>query len=148
MYADKSLDFVFIDAGHEYEEIKNDIINWGPKLKSGGILAGHDFHYPPVTKAVQELVPNFKVFGNSWIQSYDNMNYNKNFDKAIYGSDTNFIDVTNIFNNIPHNEIEINNYYMKSDPAPYQHKQLKLYYKNKQYIINEGEIVNFNNLQL
>jgi predicted O-methyltransferase YrrM len=58
LYANKSLDFVFIDASHEYEDIKNDIIHWLPKVKIGGILAGHDIVWPGVARAVSELIPN------------------------------------------------------------------------------------------
>lgn len=42
-YADESLDFVFIDASHEYEDVLNDIRAWMPKIKSGGWIAGHDY---------------------------------------------------------------------------------------------------------
>jgi predicted O-methyltransferase YrrM len=43
LFPDKSLDFVYIDANHTYEHAKNDIMLWYPKVKVGGILAGHDF---------------------------------------------------------------------------------------------------------
>lgn len=43
LYADKSLDFVFIDAAHEYEHVYADITHWLPKIKNNGILAGHDY---------------------------------------------------------------------------------------------------------
>ena len=46
-FADESLDFVFIDGSHEYEDIKKDIVAWLPKVKRGGILAGHDYYFPP-----------------------------------------------------------------------------------------------------
>lgn len=36
-------DLIFIDGDHIYEQIKNDIYNYLPKLKSGGIMSGHDF---------------------------------------------------------------------------------------------------------
>lgn len=42
-YADNSLDFVFIDAAHDYESVKKDINAWYPKIKKEGILAGHDY---------------------------------------------------------------------------------------------------------
>lgn len=53
-FADASLDFVFIDASHECEDVKNDIVAWLPKVKSGGILAGHDYHHPPIQQALAE----------------------------------------------------------------------------------------------
>lgn len=40
---DRSLDLVFIDGDHSYEGAKRDILAWKPKLKIGGILAGHDY---------------------------------------------------------------------------------------------------------
>jgi hypothetical protein len=35
-YRDESLDFVFIDASHEYQDVLDDINAWMPKLKIGG----------------------------------------------------------------------------------------------------------------
>jgi hypothetical protein len=43
LYEDNSLDFVFLDAAHDYVNVKNDIDSWYPKVKSGGVLAGHDY---------------------------------------------------------------------------------------------------------
>jgi len=40
---DDSLDFVYLDARHDYCSVKEDLELWWPKLKMGGILAGHDF---------------------------------------------------------------------------------------------------------
>jgi hypothetical protein len=41
--ADRSLDFIFIDANHSYEAVMNDIGAWSRKVKIGGLLSGHDF---------------------------------------------------------------------------------------------------------
>jgi hypothetical protein len=40
---DKSLDFVYIDANHWFEYVVMDMMLWTPKIRSGGILAGHDY---------------------------------------------------------------------------------------------------------
>lgn len=65
-YADKSLDFVFIDAAHDYENVYADISAWLPKVKSGGILSGHDWHHPPIKRAVYELIGDVEELGNCW----------------------------------------------------------------------------------
>lgn len=53
---DESLDFVFIDAQHDYESVKRDIELWTPKVKSGGLISGHDHDskFPGVVAAVGE----------------------------------------------------------------------------------------------
>lgn len=43
LFEDGSLDFVYIDANHKYEYVKQDISLWYPKVRKGGILAGHDY---------------------------------------------------------------------------------------------------------
>lgn len=40
---DESLDFVYIDANHEFQNVVNDICEWQYKVKVGGIIAGHDY---------------------------------------------------------------------------------------------------------
>eukprot|EP01061_Rhynchopus_euleeides_P037208 TRINITY_DN6310_c2_g1_i1.p1 TRINITY_DN6310_c2_g1~~TRINITY_DN6310_c2_g1_i1.p1 ORF type:complete len:277 (+),score=85.22 TRINITY_DN6310_c2_g1_i1:163-993(+) len=40
---DSSLDFVYIDARHDFEAVLEDLRDWWPKLRVGGIFAGHDF---------------------------------------------------------------------------------------------------------
>lgn len=42
-FHDGSVDFVFIDGDHTYESVSKDINLWFPKIKAGGILAGHDY---------------------------------------------------------------------------------------------------------
>jgi predicted O-methyltransferase YrrM len=42
MFPDGVVDFVYIDANHEYKYVKEDIMAWIPKLRGGGILAGDD----------------------------------------------------------------------------------------------------------
>lgn len=56
-YEDDSLDFVFIDGDHRYECVLEDINAWLPKVKSGGVLAGHDYGWcTDVRKAVHDVL--------------------------------------------------------------------------------------------
>eukprot|EP01012_Entosiphon_sulcatum_P033926 TRINITY_DN4295_c0_g1_i1.p1 TRINITY_DN4295_c0_g1~~TRINITY_DN4295_c0_g1_i1.p1 ORF type:complete len:274 (+),score=44.21 TRINITY_DN4295_c0_g1_i1:29-850(+) len=38
-----SVDMVYVDARHDYEGVKDDLHMYWPKLRTGGILAGHDY---------------------------------------------------------------------------------------------------------
>ncbi len=42
-FKDESLDFVYIDAGHSYDEVFSDLTVWLPKVRKGGIIGGHDY---------------------------------------------------------------------------------------------------------
>jgi cephalosporin hydroxylase len=53
-FEDQSLHAVFIDGEHSYEAVRADIAAWRPKVKPGGWLAGHDWDYEPVARAVRE----------------------------------------------------------------------------------------------
>lgn len=38
-----SLDFVYLDADHSFQNVVNDVCEWIKKVKLGGIISGHDF---------------------------------------------------------------------------------------------------------
>jgi hypothetical protein len=42
-FEDESLDWVYLDADHSYLAIRAELEAWYPKLRKGGMLAGHDF---------------------------------------------------------------------------------------------------------
>lgn len=66
-FKDESLDFIYIDANHEYEYVVEDIKLWTPKVKIGGLIAGHDYiSSPGVRKAVQETYKGFCQCEEDW----------------------------------------------------------------------------------
>ena len=72
LYEDNSLFFVFIDGSHLYESVKEDILAWLPKVKSGCFIGGHDIdqteEFNGVRKAVDEILGpcNVKIYNKGW----------------------------------------------------------------------------------
>ena len=54
LFKDNSLDFVYIDANHDYNYVYDDIKNWYKKIKSNGILCGHDILMKDVFNALMD----------------------------------------------------------------------------------------------
>lgn len=57
-FADLRLvDFIYIDAAHDYESVTNDLEAWWPLVSEIGVLAGHDYDesHPEVVRAVDEF---------------------------------------------------------------------------------------------
>ena len=66
-FQDNYFDFIYHDASHLYKDLKRDLNEWLPKLKTGGIMAGHDYtenYKEYVVKAVDEFCKenNFEMF--------------------------------------------------------------------------------------
>ena len=61
-FADGVADFIMIDADHAYENVVADIQAWLPKVKAGGVMAGHDWNYMGVTQAVLDSLPGQRVW--------------------------------------------------------------------------------------
>lgn len=64
-YEDKSLDFIFIDAAHDYDSVTKDLNAWYRKLKPNGIIAGHDY-----AAQLREAVDNFASINDIQISKY------------------------------------------------------------------------------
>jgi hypothetical protein len=73
-YENESLDFVFIDASHDFASVLADLRAWWPKVKPGGTLAGHDHthHFPGVEQACHEVFGvMYNVMGSCWVKDKD-----------------------------------------------------------------------------
>jgi hypothetical protein len=68
LYEDESLDFVFIDGAHDYDNVCMDIKSWLPKLKPGKLMTGHDWQFTQVQRAVMDTLKRGVVpVGTCWV---------------------------------------------------------------------------------
>ena len=71
-------DFVYIDGNCTYEQVKKDIINYLPLIKSNGFIGGHYYdkkHNDSVIKAVNEVLfaPDRLFKDSSWLKKISNI---------------------------------------------------------------------------
>jgi len=74
LFPDNFFDLVYIDANHDYQEVKKDLKLWFSKIKPGGYFCGHDYQngWPGVPKAVDEFIEEkklqlFKLNSSDWL---------------------------------------------------------------------------------
>lgn len=56
LFDDNSMKFLWIDGDHTGNVVYNNLINFWPKIKSNGIIAGDDLVYPDVKKGVDKFI--------------------------------------------------------------------------------------------
>lgn len=62
-FDDNSLDFVYIDGAHDYDNVYKDVENWTLKVKKGGFVAGHDIlNIMDVFNAVKDYCLQNRIF--------------------------------------------------------------------------------------
>ena len=66
-YPLESIDFVFIDAAHDFHNAFQDISAWFGRVKQGGVIAGHDYNSSAGVKKAVDM-----FFGESNILNTDN----------------------------------------------------------------------------
>ena len=89
-----TVDFIMVDGAHEYDPVKDDIINWWPKLKPNGVMFGDDYNLKSVELAVKEGlgVGGHRAYGvnkgfeQTWYCSKDEEN--QQYEKRIPGVNT------------------------------------------------------------
>lgn len=60
-FDDEYFDFIYVDARHDFKGVFDDLVSYWPKLKVGGIMAGHDY-------VTNDFV---KKTGQDWSKNYD-----------------------------------------------------------------------------
>ena len=65
-FEDESLDFIFIDASHQYPDVLKDMRAWIPKVRKGGLVSGDDYDMDGVNRSVKEYGHPFEVEMPVW----------------------------------------------------------------------------------
>jgi predicted O-methyltransferase YrrM len=64
-FEDKTFDVIMVDGAHEYDAVLEDIQNWWPKVKDGGIMLLDDMYMESVKQAahigLKDKVENFMI---------------------------------------------------------------------------------------
>jgi predicted O-methyltransferase YrrM len=72
-FEDNSLDFIFVDTYMTEHQASNDLVSWYPKVKEGGLFAGHDWSTPSVKRAVRlfrtahSITNKMSTFDDTWM---------------------------------------------------------------------------------
>lgn len=68
-FLDNTIDAIFIDASHDYDNVCLDISCWHKKVKNNGIISGHDYDWPGVRLAVNSFANKHSM----GVASYNNV---------------------------------------------------------------------------
>lgn len=71
-FKESSIDFVYIDGNHKFKYIADDLYEWSKRVRSGGIVAGHDYYNS--TGSAKDLVRCKHVI-DAYVKSYDIENF-------------------------------------------------------------------------
>lgn len=70
-FADKSVKGIIVDGAHEYDAVKEDILNWWPKLKEDGYMVGDDIMLPSVRQAAQDALGDLNIANLYMLQGFE-----------------------------------------------------------------------------
>lgn len=60
-------ELVYIDASHEYADVRRDLFDYWSFVSPGGVLFGDDYDNPEVRRAVDEMFPMAKIVGEKYV---------------------------------------------------------------------------------
>jgi len=64
LYEDGSIDFLLIDGDHSYEGVYDDIVNYLPKMRSGGLIVGDDAYDERIVRALADAAGHLSPVNN------------------------------------------------------------------------------------
>lgn len=64
LYEDGSIDFLLIDGDHSYEGVYKDIVNYLPKMRSGGLIVGDDAYDERIIRALADAAGHLSPVNN------------------------------------------------------------------------------------
>ncbi len=67
---DESLDFVYLDGNHNIQFIINDLHAWEKKVRSGGIIAGHDYRKFKLKGGIPNRSHHIIEAVNAYVEAY------------------------------------------------------------------------------
>lgn len=76
-FENNSIDFIFIDTYVDYVQLTNELTAWYPKIKSNGLVSGHDWDYEDVRRGVNDFrkrlqtTSYFSTFDSVWVWRKD-----------------------------------------------------------------------------
>lgn len=65
LFQSESIDFLFIDSNNQWGDLSNEINYWIPKMKSGSIISGHDYHWTGIGMVVNSIFPSASIISES-----------------------------------------------------------------------------------
>lgn len=69
-FKDRSLDFCYVDAAHDFLSVTMDLVSWLPKLRSGAVIGGHDFCRRTDMHGKQRYVVHVEEVIMAWTQAH------------------------------------------------------------------------------
>ncbi|GJD60710.1 hypothetical protein MPEAHAMD_0849 [Methylobacterium frigidaeris] len=52
-------DLIYVDAGHAYHQVVDEVHGYLPRLNEGGVMFGDDYYFEPVARAAQDMAKHY-----------------------------------------------------------------------------------------
>ena len=68
LFDDESIDFFHTDGDHSYEQVRDEVAAWLPKIRPGGLITGDNYESEKLASAVNQILPEVQTLakGRVW----------------------------------------------------------------------------------